>query len=781
MFNFQNLIKLILILFLFLAKESLAILQNDISFHNHSLNHQHIDLSNIIYLNKFNPQQKEATSIFEADYINIDKENILLNSNAKISNSDALLKGNLIKYNRKKGDIFIDGQSVFKSRDNIIYGKNLQYNIYNYIGNVKEAKCFIGNNLSYAEADNIDILSNSKIRLSKFTYTGCLCSNKSWYIKANSLLLDFDKNEGKAKNSYLYFYGIPIMIFPYLTFPVKNKSKSGFLIPTCGISSTNGLDIGLPYYINIANNYDMTITPRILSSVGVLFENEFRYLQRDMSGYLISSYLYNNSDHNRWFYKWENQLFITKNISLDINISRVSDNSYFRDFTSILSQNEAIYLPEMCKLMWFNSELRGFIQYYKYRVLSNKDSNISLFFDRSPEFVFEGSLYKSNYFNVGVYSNFVNLISKKKDFNSLNSAKRLQLYPFISCQINHPAYYIKSKLGLHTSRYIVNYHGSSRHNILSRTIPLYSLDSKVCFNKDITLFGNKDIRQLIEPRLFYLYVPYKYQDDIPCLDTSLSSLCINQLFDENLYNGGWDRIANANHIAFSLSTSFIDKFVGVEKFSISAAKKFIFNTRKVYLFNEKVDLKRDSDFLLSIKSSLNNYIFFEGTTNYNYCDNKCSNLLMSLRYSPEEFNNLYISYKHQIEYSNESVRNSELNNDNITIALQLPLYNSFYGIGRLDCSVLYKKDINSNLSACHPKIVQSILGFEYKKDNCWIGRIIFRRHSISSTRENNALFFQIEFNGLGSLGIDPIGFLTKSIPGYNPVMMRPLENHEMCL
>src|SRR5690606_4141205 len=224
----------------------------------------------------------------ESDRLQGDPDsNVTLTGSAEVRRIDGVIKGDRIEYGNATGQVDVQG-SVRMMRDGtLITGPQAQFNVDTDSGKIESPDFWLGAAGGFARADRADIFSRPQMRLTTVQYGGCPCPNPSWYIKADSVDLDFDENEGVARNGVLYFKDVPLLASPYLTFPVKKERKSGFLVPTYGLTSKSGIDLSLPYYFNLAPNYDLTLQPRYLSKRGPQLGAEFRYLGRSYQGFLV--------------------------------------------------------------------------------------------------------------------------------------------------------------------------------------------------------------------------------------------------------------------------------------------------------------------------------------------------------------------------------------------------------------------------------------------------------------------------------------------------------------
>ena len=200
------------------------------------------------------------------------------------------------------------------------------------------------------------------MRLNDVTYTGCPCPDPAWYIRSPQVDLHFEDNEGIARHGTLYFKNVPILYSPYLSFPIRKERKSGFLLPTYGTSTAGGVEFSVPYYFNLAPNYDLTLTPRIMVKRGLQLGAEFRYLGESYHGQMQGTYLHDDREANRdrWYYGWQHSQALGGGLSANFDIRRVSDDDYFRDFSSFgLNEATNTWLPSTASLSWWNSPYIG--------------------------------------------------------------------------------------------------------------------------------------------------------------------------------------------------------------------------------------------------------------------------------------------------------------------------------------------------------------------------------------------------------------------------------------
>ncbi|MFY1848602.1 LPS-assembly protein LptD [Achromobacter dolens] len=724
----------------------------------------------------------------EADTIEGDPDSDLtLTGAAQVRRIDGVIKGDRINYRKDTGEVDVQGNARMMRDGTLVTGPNAKFNVDKYSGEVEKPNFWLGATGGFAVAEHADIFSKSQMRLHTVTYSGCSCETPSWYIKANTVDIDFDENEGVARNGVLYFKDVPILASPYMTFPVKKERKSGFLMPTYGTTSKGGFDFSLPYYLNIAPNYDATIQPRYFSKRGLQLGGEFRYLGATYSGLAYGAYLPDDhvTGNDRWMYWWRHQQLLGNGFYADWDVAKVSDNDYFRDISQLgLNQASTTYLPQRARVGWASTYWSAYAQVYKYQTLQDPNALLVPPYDKEPELYLRGARYDWGGFDVDWTSTAVRfsqplLLDRRNGPNG----DRLQTYPTVSYPIVRPGWFVVPKVGVNYTQYQTSWYngdwlrlnsGTANEGTSfgyprsqSRTVPIMSLDAGLIFERDTTLFG-KDSIQILEPRLYYLRVPYRDQSKIPVYDTSLSDFSFSQAFEENIYTGGWDRISNANQLTAALTTRWLDASTGFERASLAVAQRLYFADQQVTLPGETPRENVRSDFLVGASAALTDTFSTDVAAQYNPYDNRWSRALLSGRWSPQCLTTVALAYRYQRD-PQPGVAYQPQGQNQISLAVQWPFTKRWYGVGRVDYSL--RNGPSSTVSGTNdsPRITQAIAGLEYKGDCCWVGRMVFQRYAVSATDANTALFFQLELTGLGSLGTDPMNLLNRSIPGYSRI------------
>ncbi|HEX2519245.1 MAG TPA: putative LPS assembly protein LptD, partial [Castellaniella sp.] len=229
---------------------------------------------------------------------------ITLTGHAQVRRLDSVVKGDRIEYDQKTGETDVRGNGLLMRDGSIVQGPHLRYNVNSNQGLVDDPEFWLGATGGTGKAEQAKIYSRQHVRLKNMRYSGWSGPNPAWYIDASRVDLYLNENEGAARNGVLYFKDVPILYSPYLTFPISNERKSGFLLPTYGTSSNSGFEITTPYYLNLAPNYDATLMPRYMSKRGLLMGTEFRHLGDSSTSQMFGAYIMRDQQTGdaRWMY-----------------------------------------------------------------------------------------------------------------------------------------------------------------------------------------------------------------------------------------------------------------------------------------------------------------------------------------------------------------------------------------------------------------------------------------------------------------------------------------------
>lgn len=571
--------------------------------------------------------------------------------------------------------------------------------------------------------------------LTALTYTTCPQNDQQWFIRAETADLDQENQIGTFRKMTLKFKGVPLLYLPYAKMPLNDQRLSGFLIPEIGNSSINGFNFAMPYYINIAENVDATITPRIISKRGPMLGTEFRYLSENYSGEIYADYLPSDKIENidRGFAEFKHQQKFNKNWSLNSRLNHVSDNQYFEDFGHNISTTSQSYLYSFINLNGYGDNWLFKGTFNDFQIISDNISLAKAPYQTLPslEFSWFNNDYTSS-LDYGIDSQWSHFYKEQ----SITSS-RFDLMPYIEKTFQNSFSRVTPKLAYRYTNW--DYSNENFSNIVdltsSRALPVLSVDYSINFEKQ---FSDGSFSSL-EPRLFYLNVPYENQQNIPLFDSHELTYGSSLLYQSNAFSGA-DRQSDANQLSVGLSQRHFDEN-GTEKWNLTLGQIVYFEDRKVQL-DSSIETHHTSPIITEF--------------NYFYRNWKAT---MSLHWDT------------QIDKSERALLKFQHKGNNNS------LFNFAYRFRRgkieqLDSSVVLPIGVNNriiarwNYSIDEHKTIEAIAGFEHK-NCCWAMRLVGRRYVYNEAGDvNNGLFFELQLNGLGSIGRNPRRLLKQSILGY---------------
>lgn len=433
-------------------------------------------------------------------------------------------------------------------------------------------------------AERVDLLDNERSVFTRGTYTACQCAeDPAWYIKGSEFDFDTGADDGVAHNGVLFFQGVPVFASPWLSFPLSGARRSGLLPPTASLSSTNGFELALPYYFNIAPNRDLTVTPRILSKRGVQLQANFRYLSPTYSGSITGEYLPDDkiTHTNRYaLYIQHNQNF-GSGFGGYIYYNKVSDNTYPEDLSSSTNQflngTQLLYQQE-AGLTYNNGPWSVLAREQHWQTLSPSTAP----YGREPQLNVKYAKYNVGGFDFGAEADYTRFRITTAD---ATEGDRVVFNPYLSYSVIGPGYFVTPKVQWHFASYDLSNIGTgspaNQPKNFTESIPTFSFDTGLIFDRSVRLFG-QDFIQTLEPRLYYVYTPYRNQNFAPLFDTAESDFGLAEIFTPNTFVGN-DRIADANRVTAALTTRFLNPATGDERARFVIAQQYYFRDQRVTL------------------------------------------------------------------------------------------------------------------------------------------------------------------------------------------------------
>lgn len=654
----------------------------------------------------------------------------VLRKRGQVMNADRLI------YNQAEDEVHAEGNVRIEQNGSVVSGPELRMKLETRQGFMRAPVYKLAQPDAHGEAENLEFAGENKYIITRGTYTTCGEGKTDWLLRMKELELDRTTQVGSASHASVVFKGVPILYTPWLRFPLDDQRKSGFLPPTFGSSGKSGAEFSLPYYWNIAPDQDATIKPRLLSKRGFQLSGEYRYLGRLYSGKTYFEDLPNDNVAGRDRYALS--LIHYQNLgsgwSGSVNLQKVSDDNYFRDLTTTLASTSQTNLPREGLLAYNGFGLSFLGRMQRFQTLQDPLAPVTPPYSRAPQLLLNGSWRDFPVADLGLNSEWV-------DFRhpSLPNGKRFTFYPSMSLPLARSFAFATPKIGVHYTRYILTDNNDTGLPDSVRTVPIASLDSGLFLERDVQLRGSA-YTQTLEPRLYYLYVPYRDQSRLPNFDSALADFSYAQMFTENQFVGG-DRINDANQLTFALTSRLLDPGSGNEWLRAAIGQRLYFKDQQVTL-NGAGRTEKSSDILAAFSGRVAPFWSVDTGLQYNTNLNRFKKTGIGVRYQPEAGSVLNLGYR----FTQDTLKQ-------VDISGQWPLSNRWQGVGRW------------NYSLRDSKILEGLAGVEYN-GGCWATRLVMHRFATATSQTSNSIFFQLELFGMGKIGSNPLEILKRNISGY---------------
>ena len=702
------------------------------------------------------PKTPTPTTIEAEQLEGVAELEVTARGRVEFKREDLSIYSEYLRYNQEFGRVEADGGVRMLRGEDRFFGPRLRYNTQDDTG-VFEGSNFIlpGETTTMrVRGERTEFLGKDRYRITRGAFTSCEPGHEDWRIEAREMSLDRDTDVGTVRDVRFKFFDTTILALPFGSFSLDNQRKSGFLAPYYSQSSLRGFEISAPYYLNLAPEYDATLIPTYMTKRGSQLKSEMRWIDPTYTGEARLEYMPDDEvlHRARSAFSLLHTQQITPQLWAKLDVNKVSDARYFVDLSSRVTQVSTGVLQQMGQLGYSGSIARempysvsALVQ--RFQTLQDPLAPITPPYDQLPRINFStGKTEIAGKFDLLLPAEFTRF-----SHPTLVEGNRFQLNPVLSAPYLAPGYFITPKVGVHYASYRLDQTALGQSDRPSVTVPWMSLDSGLNFDRNVRWFG-ESLTQTLEPRLFYVYAPFRNQDQIPTFDTAVPDFNFTQLFSENRFTGG-DRFGDANQVTAAL-TSRILTASGVELLRASIGQRYYFSDERVALTpSTLLPTRGQSDLLASLGGRLAQAVTFDTTVQYNQQENRMQRYGISARYAPEIAKVISARYGY----------NRDTQIKQVDLAGQWPVRPGWYAIGRFNYSFLDRR------------LLEGIAGLEYNA-GCWVFRAAFQRLQAAAQTTSSGIFFMLEFNGVGSLGSDEIlTMLRRSVPGY--AVTNPTDPH----
>jgi LPS-assembly protein len=697
--------------------------------------------------------ERDSAKFLEADRIEGQPDrSVVATGNVTLRQRGASIRADRVEYSVDEQVAVATGAVTLERSGDTATGPRLRYDLDKDTG-VMESPLFEfpktgeRRTASRGHATRAVLAENRQSSLERAEYTSCPAPRDDWFIRVRNLDVDGATNVGTAYDTTVYFLGVPLLYTPYLTFPLDNKRRSGFLAPTLGTSGRSGFDIAIPYYWNMAENRDATVTPKLYTKRGIQLGGEFRYLGESYSGQVDGEYLPRDriTDSDRFFAGVRHVQRLWPGWQAAVNAQKVSDDDYFRDLSTRIAATSQTNLPRDALIQYDDETWSLSARALGYQTLQDPASPnaVPIPYKIVPRLVAAGE-------QKGVLGFDWQLFGELSNFRhpTLVNGQRAILHPSVAYPVRRSYGYVVPRFGYHLTRYNLGENAAELDDA-SRTVPISSVDAGLFFDRQMT-WGARAFQQTLEPRVFYLNVPYRDQGGLPNFTTAERDFNFAQIFTENRFVGG-DRVGDANQLTAALTTRLIESETGLERFRAGLGQVHYFRAPRVTLGEEAPDAK-SSDIVAFASSQMTPGVGLDIALQYTPNLSRSQKLSAAAHYTPVPGSVLNAAYR----YARGSIDSSDPARsgiEQVDVSTQWPITRNLSGLARVNWSLQDKK------------LLEGLVGFEYNA-GCWQLRAVAHRFISASQQYSTSFQIQLELSGLSRIGINPLETLRQNISGY---------------
>jgi len=654
---------------------------------------------------------------------------------------DRLAGAETASYDPQQRALHLGGGVRYEDPDSLILSDSAEFGYESGRIRFEGAEFEVGQDNARGAASVLEINQDGRLQLVDVSYTTCPPESNDWIIEAGEIELNTRSGVGKARDTRLRFQGVTILYTPYLSFPITDARKSGILTPEIGSTGRSGNEISIPYYWNIAENYDATFIPRLLTDRGLQIGTEFRYLFQNSGGELEVEYLPddNKFNDNRHQLRFEHQTLFPNGWRNQIDVRDVSDNQYFEDLGGSLSISSITHLNRSLAFDYIgeNWSLLGRVQ--EYQTIDSAILPEDEPYQRLPQ-IYARGYWPDNVLGLA-YGLDAEMVYFDRDVGV--TGWRFNAAPELTLPIVKPGWFVTPGASVDFTQYVLDNTVVGQDEEPNRTVPIASLDAGLHLER---LMKSEERRvQTLEPRLLYVHVPFREQSGLPVFDTIEPDLNLVQLYRKNRFLGV-DRIADTDQLSIGVTSRIIDVNTGRELMSATIGQALYLSKQRVSLPGEPPVIFDSSDYIAEVRFLIYDNLNFDVGHQWSK-DGGTTQSEARLQYRPRSNKILNLAYR----FRRQSLEQGD-------VSWSWPLSQSWNFVGRY------------NFSFRDDEVLEQFYGLEYESC-CWGLRLVSRRYI--STRDgtrDSSFGLQLVLKGMTSVGTKADRLLERGILGYSPTL-----------
>jgi len=682
-------------------------------------------------------QASGLTARYEID------DELYLQGDVRLRQGGFQVSGTEARYRQAEGQVAITGPLTSRGQGFLLTGDSADYNVESGRLDINTATFLLHGPEMRGQAQSLARIGDNEVLISQGLLTTCGPQQNDWALVAQEIRLDQTKGFGTAKHLRLEVLDVPVFYWPWVSFPIDDRRKSGFLYPGFGTSSAgSGGFVALPYYLNLAPNYDATITPQFMDGRGLFTEVESRYLSRYgetslQLGYIDSDTFFRDENPaengQRWALDATTEAALGRGWTGYGDFSVVSDDDYLSDLNRSLDIGQATHLQRRGGVryqdasQYFNAYLND------YQTVAKRIADVNRPYAQLPEVLYS-ALTDAGALELGVESQYTYFQRDNDNLRGLDRAngQRLRLVPELALPLRALWGYSRPSLSVDYTRYQLEDYTLGNGNF-ERTVPVVQWDNGLYFDRQGSLFDTP-FNQTLEPRLYYAWADANAdQNDIPDFDTDLKSFRFDQLFQRNRFTGG-DRVGDTHQLTVALTSRFNDLQTGAERARFSLGQIQYFEDRDVSLFGVGAEDRSRSPMAAEAVLSPLETLEIRSSLLWDPDANQTEEGRSQLTFHSRDYRYL-ASVGHT--YSKGTATVTQL--EQADVGVVFPVSNRLSLIGRW----VYDTDLD--------RTVGSLTGVEYN-NCCWSLQLVHQNYFTDEQKLDSRILFQIQLKGLGGTG-----------------------------
>ncbi|WP_421718022.1 LPS-assembly protein LptD [Algiphilus sp.] len=645
-----------------------------------------------------------------------------LRGDVRLSDGRRAFQAERLRFDTSRRLVEIDSRSQFREEGLYVSSDGMRFDIDKGTGTFEQSQIVLSEARARAGAERMVLSEAGTATLSGVRYTTCAPDSRAWSLQAAEIELDRASGLGTATHARLRVFDVPVLYLPWLQFPLDNARRTGWLYPSIGTSSRNGMDISWPLYVNLAPNYDLQIDPRWLTRRGLQMGSTFRYLGEHRTASLEYEYLGNDqrTDEDRAYGRLRHRGLINDRLSLDIDYAEVSDSAYFDDLGSELNESALTFLPRELRMVYnAPAEYTAIMRISSFQTLDPSLARQERPYRRLPQLRFIATTPGRVLFTrAGLDARYVNF-----DADSLVEGQRYHLNPYLRTFVDRNGWFAGTRVEWRYTGYDLRNAEPGQPDHITRSLPSISAETGLRFDRR-TEGGN---RQTLEPQLFYLHTPFRNQDRIPVFDSGETDFDIIQLFANNRFSG-IDRIADANQLAAAVTSRLLDADSGDVRWSATIGQLVRFERSRVTLDGIGAAPSGVTDVITAFDYRLSRRITAEIATLWSPENTQFNRTLSRLRFD-DSGRRASIAYR----YRRDQLEQADLQ-------ARWPVVGGLALTGRWRTSLRFEQSL------------ETLAGVSYDSC-CWSAQLMYRRHIATNDGEfDSGVLLQFQLKGLGGFG-----------------------------